>query len=196
MSDARWMRIDRLLQSALGRPPHEREAFIRDACPDDDGVRDEVLSLLAHAGSADQFLEPPPKREPLPPGARLGTYEIRAHIGAGGMGEVYRAHDSRLRRDIALKILPPDAADAERRQRFAREAQAVAALNHPGIVTIHSVEQSGDLHFLTMELVDGQTLDVLIPARWTADRPAAGARHSARRRHRRRPWAAASCIAT
>lgn len=164
MSDERWMRIDRLLQSALGRPPHEREAFIRDACPDDDGVRDEVLSLLAHAASADQFLEPPPKREPLQSGARLGAYEIRAHIGGGGMGEVYRAHDSRLRRDIALKILPPEAADAERRHRFAREAQAVAALNHPGIVTIHSVEQTGDIHFLTMELVDGQTLDVLIPA--------------------------------
>jgi serine/threonine protein kinase/Tol biopolymer transport system component len=164
MSDERWMRIDRVLQSALGRPPHEREAFIRDACADDEGVRDEVLSLLAHAGSADKFLEPPPAREPLQPGARLGAYEIRAHIGEGGMGEVYRAHDSRLRRDIALKILPPEAADAERRQRFAREAQAVAALNHPGIVTIHSVEQSGDIHFLTMELVDGQTLDVLMPA--------------------------------
>jgi serine/threonine protein kinase/tetratricopeptide (TPR) repeat protein len=88
------------------------------------------------------------------------------------MGEVYRAHDSRLRRDIALKILPPEAADADRRQRFAREAQAVAALNHPGIVTIHSVEESGPstgsgqaaIHFLTMELVDGKTLDLLIPS--------------------------------
>ena len=164
MSDERWVRIDRLLQSALGRPLHEREAFIRDACTDDEGMRDEVLSLLAHAGSSDNFLEPLPGREPLQPGARLGAYEIRAQIGEGGMGEVYRAHDSRLRRDIALKILPPEAADAERRHRFAREAQAVAALNHPGIVTIHSVEQSGDIHFLTMELVDGQTLDVLIPA--------------------------------
>jgi serine/threonine protein kinase/Tol biopolymer transport system component len=171
MSDARWVRIEGLLQSALGRPAEEREAFIRDACPDDDGMRDEVLSLLAHAGSADKFLEPPPQRAPLPPGAQLGAYEIRALIGGGGMGEVYRAHDSRLRRDIAIKILPPEAADAERRQRFAREAQAVAALNHPGIVTIHSVEQSGPstgsgqatIHFLTMELVDGQPLSALIP---------------------------------
>ena len=170
MSDERWILIDRLLQSALGRPPHEREAFIRDSCSDDEGVRDEVLSLLAHADSADKFLEPPPEREPLQPGARLGAYEIRAQIGEGGMGEVYRAHDSRLRRDVALKILPPEAADAERRQRFAREAQAVAALNHPGIVTIHSVEQApsagsgqATIHFLTMELVDGQTLDALIP---------------------------------
>jgi serine/threonine protein kinase/tetratricopeptide (TPR) repeat protein len=172
MSDERWVRIDRLLQSALERPPGDREGFIRDTCKDDDELRDEVLSLLAHAGSADRFLEPLPKREPLQPGARLGAYEIRAQIGEGGMGEVYRAHDSKLRRDIALKILPPEAADAERRHRFAREAQAVAALNHPGIVTIHSVEQSGPstgsgqatIHFLTMELVDGQTLDVLMPA--------------------------------
>ena len=172
MSDERWIRIDRVLQSALERPPQEREAFIRDACADDAGVRDEVLSLLAHESSADKFLEPPPARAPLPPGARLGAYEIRAQIGEGGMGEVYRAHDSRLRRDIALKILPPEAADAERRQRFAREAQVVAALNHPGIVTIHSVEQSdpstgsgqATIHFLTMELVDGKTLDALIPA--------------------------------
>jgi serine/threonine protein kinase len=164
MSENRWTRIDRLLQSALDRPPEEREAFIRGECADDEEVRDEVLSLLAHEGSADKFLEPQPARQPLLPGARLGAYEIRAQIGEGGMGEVYRAYDSRLRRDIALKILPPDAADAARRQRFAREAQAVAALNHPGIVTIHSVEQSGDIHFLTMELVDGKTLDALIPA--------------------------------
>ena len=164
MSDDRWTRIDRVLQSALERPPQEREAFIRDACADDAGVRDEVLSLLAHDGSADQFLEPQPARQPLPQGARLGAYEIRAQIGEGGMGEVYRAHDSRLRRDIALKILPPEAADAERRQRFAREAQAVAALNHPGIVTIHSVEQSGPstgsgqatIHFLTMDWWTGR----------------------------------------
>jgi serine/threonine protein kinase len=74
------------------------------------------------------------------------------------MGEVYRATDSKLRRDIALKILPPDAADAERRDRFAREARAIAALNHPGIVTIHSVEEDAGVHFLTMELVEGGTL--------------------------------------
>src|SRR5262245_54385890 len=115
MSDERWTRIDRILQSALERPPHEREAFVREACADDAGARDEVLSLLKHEESADRFLEPAPAREPLGSGARLGAYEIRAQIGEGGMGQVYRAHDSKLRRDIALKILPPEAADAERR---------------------------------------------------------------------------------
>jgi len=95
----------------------------------------------------------------------VGPYHVEALLGSGGMGEVYRVKDPRLGRDVALKLLPPEAADPERRQRFAREAQVVAALNHPNIVTIHSVEQSGDLHFLTMELVDGTTLREMIPSR-------------------------------
>jgi serine/threonine protein kinase len=100
---------------------------------------------------------------PLAPGSALGGYTIIAAIGAGGMGQVYRARDGRLNRDVALKILPPDAADAERLQRFEREAQIVASLNHPNVVTVHSVEQSGGLHFLTMELVEGATLGDIIP---------------------------------
>src|SRR6185503_19517207 len=85
-------------------------------------------------------------------------------LGEGGMGEVYRATDLRLGRDVALKVLPADvAADPERIERFQREARAVAALNHPGIVTIYSVEEADEVHFLTMELVEGQSLDRLIP---------------------------------
>jgi eukaryotic-like serine/threonine-protein kinase len=95
----------------------------------------------------------------LSPGSRIGPYEIVAAIGAGGMGEVYKARDPRLNRLVALKLLPASAAnDTERRERFEREAQAVAALNHPGIVTIHSVEQADAQFFLTMELVDGRSL--------------------------------------
>jgi serine/threonine protein kinase len=79
----------------------------------------------------------------LSPGSRLGHYEIAELIGEGGMGQVYRAHDTKLHRDVALKVLPPDtASDPERRQRFEREARAVAALNHPNIVTIHSATRS------------------------------------------------------
>jgi serine/threonine protein kinase/tetratricopeptide (TPR) repeat protein len=97
-------------------------------------------------------------------GRTLSHYRINAAIGAGGMGEVYRATDTKLSRDIALKVLPTDVADdPERLARFQREARAIAALNHPNIVTIHSVEQSDNVHFLTMELVDGQPLDRLIP---------------------------------
>src|SRR3990172_5653155 len=95
----------------------------------------------------------------LTSGTRLGTYEIRALIGAGGMGEVYEAHDTKLDRDVAIKVLPEHfARDAERLGRFQREAKLLAALNHPNIATIHGLEQSGGTHYLVMELVPGETL--------------------------------------
>ena len=100
----------------------------------------------------------------LLPGTRLGRYEITSFVAAGGMGEVYRAKDPSLDRDIAIKVLPADvAADAGRRARFEREAQMAAGLNHPGIVTIHSVEHDGGRVFITMELVKGKPLAELIP---------------------------------
>ncbi|MEO8188808.1 MAG: protein kinase [Acidobacteriota bacterium] len=100
---------------------------------------------------------------PLSPGARLGPYEILSALGAGGMGEVYRAKDTKLGRDVAIKVLPEGVAqDSERLARFEREARSLAALNHPGIVTIYAVEQSGETRFLAMELVEGDTLDTAI----------------------------------
>jgi len=96
----------------------------------------------------------------LAPGTRLGTYEIVAPLGAGGMGEVYRARDLRLGREVALKVLPADVAThPDRLARFEREARTVAALSHPNIVVLHSVEDDGDTRFLTMELVEGRSLD-------------------------------------
>src|SRR5450631_3554676 len=98
-------------------------------------------------------------------GETLGHYHILGKIGAGGMGEVYRARDSKLGREVALKVLPAGMArDPERLQRFQREARSVAALNHPHIVTIYSVEEDDGVHFLTMELVEGLSLDHLIPS--------------------------------
>jgi serine/threonine protein kinase/tetratricopeptide (TPR) repeat protein len=100
----------------------------------------------------------------LSAGTRLGHYEILAPLGAGGMGEVYRATDTKLGRQVALKVLPPEMASSpERLERFQREAKALAALDHPGIVTVHSVEETDGVHFLTMQLVEGQSLDELIP---------------------------------
>lgn len=97
-------------------------------------------------------------------GRTLAHYRVTAAIGAGGMGEVYRATDTKLGRDVALKVLPPEmASSAEQVERFRREARAVAALNHPHIVTIHSVEEADGVHFLTMELVEGQPLNRRIP---------------------------------
>ena len=101
----------------------------------------------------------------LTTGSDLGVYRILDTIGKGGMGEVYRAHDPRLDRDVAIKVLPAElAASHEMLDRFRREARAVAAVNHPAIVTIYSVEETDGVHFLTMELVEGRSLDHLIPA--------------------------------
>ena len=103
----------------------------------------------------------------LASGGRLGSYEVVSAIGSGGMGEVYRARDTKLHRDVALKILPEEfAADPERRARFEREARTLASLNHPHIAQIYGVEDSGTTHALVMELVEGPTL---------ADRIAQGA---------------------
>jgi TolB-like protein/Flp pilus assembly protein TadD len=102
---------------------------------------------------------------PLTPGTRIGAYEVVYPLGAGGMGEVYRARDTRLGRDVALKVLPPDVtSDPSRLERFDREARAIAALNHPHIVTLYSTEDVEGVRFLTMELVEGQTLTELIVA--------------------------------
>src|SRR4026208_628182 len=109
----------------------------------------------------------PPTPWPLPNGARLGPCEVLAKLGEGGMGEVYRARDTKLGRDVALKILPDGFAhDPDRLARFGREAQVLASLNHPNIAQIHGFENAGGLNALIMELVEGSTL---------ADRIAQGA---------------------
>src|SRR5579862_2184413 len=96
---------------------------------------------------------------PLPPGTELGTHKILALLGVGGMGEVYKAHDAKLRRDVAIKVLPESfARDADRLARFRREAQLLASLNHPNIATIYNIEDSNGTSYLVMELVPGETL--------------------------------------
>src|SRR5262245_36224501 len=96
---------------------------------------------------------------PLTPGTRLGSFEILALIGSGGMGEVFRARDTRLNRDVALKVLPDQfAVDPDRLARFKREAHILASLNHPHIAAIHGLEESDSLHALVLELVEGPTL--------------------------------------
>ena len=99
-------------------------------------------------------------------GQTISHYEILGKLGEGGMGAVYRARDTSLARDVALKVLPPEVAtDAGRLARFRREAKTLAALDHPNIVTVHSVEEAGGVHFLTMGLVEGKGLSDLIPKR-------------------------------
>jgi eukaryotic-like serine/threonine-protein kinase len=101
---------------------------------------------------------------PLPAGSMLGTYEVLSPLGAGGMGEVYRARDTRLGREVAIKVLPAERLhDEHRRRRFVQEAQSASALNHPHIITIYEIESAGDIDFIVMEYVRGRSLDVLIP---------------------------------
>jgi serine/threonine protein kinase len=137
MTDDRWPRIKALFEAAVERPAAERHAFLAAATDGDEVVRREVESLLASDADDDGLLDR------LGPPRRIGSYEIVALLGAGAMGEVYRARDTRLNRDVALKVLPPPfALDPDRLARFRREAQMLAALNHPNIAAIHGVEDS------------------------------------------------------
>jgi serine/threonine protein kinase/Tol biopolymer transport system component len=169
MNPDRWRQIEQLYHAAMECTPDQRAAFLRDACPDDDTLRREVESLLAQEKGADGLLEAPAleaaaKMFGEPRGAsligrQLGNYQVMSLLGVGGMGEVYQAHDTKLGRDVAIKILPPAFVhDAERLARFQREAKLLAALNHPNIATIHGLEESGGVNYLVMELVAGQTL--------------------------------------
>lgn len=153
----------------------EREAFLARACGGDEALRQEVRSLLVYQRPAERFLERSALAEaalslargarPALTGRRISGYEIGAPVGVGGMGEVYRARDLRLGRDVAFKVLEPTiAADPVYRRRFENEARAASALNHPNIVTIYSVAEEGDVTFITMELVLGQTLRQLMVA--------------------------------
>jgi serine/threonine protein kinase len=163
----RWRVVESLFDTALQRPPAEREGYLREACANDQDLYREVESLLANSPADD-----PPRAwaaaaavhlitQPtaLEPGRRVGPYEIVSFIAAGGMGEVYRARDTRLKRDVALKILPESvAADRERIVRFEREAELLASLNHQYIANIYGVEEDHGTRAIVMELVEGKTL--------------------------------------
>jgi eukaryotic-like serine/threonine-protein kinase len=171
MNPDRWTEIDRLYNSVLDREPGERLAFLDRNCPDEE-LRREVQSLLEHASAGDQLLEICPwkkdlqrlaiseeLRPSLTPGMRLGPYEIVAAIGAGGMGEVYRARDTRLDRPVAIKVVASTwANDPQWRGRFDCEGRAISKLNHPHICTLHDVGHQDGIDFLVMEYLDGETL--------------------------------------
>lgn len=161
MTPERWQEVKNLLAAALERAPEERSSYLDKACSEP-ALRREVESLLAaHDQDDGSFIEriAVGTSEPLKPGDKIGPYEILARIGAGGMGEVYRAHDLKLKRDVAIKIIPVAfARDSDRLARFQREARMVAALNHANIAAIYGVEDSGSVPALVMELVEGETL--------------------------------------
>jgi serine/threonine protein kinase/tetratricopeptide (TPR) repeat protein len=162
MTPERWRQITEIFHAARERDPARREAFVAEACRDDPTLRREVQAMLVGLDHAGQFgatplFAPPSRPEPAPrldgiplaPGSQLGPYQILSLLGAGGMGQVYKAFDPRLHREIAIKIA------AERfSERFDREVRAIATLNHPNICTIHDVGPN----YLVTELVDGETL--------------------------------------
>jgi eukaryotic-like serine/threonine-protein kinase len=161
MTPERWQEVKDLFADALEQRPGERAAYLDRFCADASLRQDVELMIAAHEQGGSGFMERPAmeSNEVQKSGTKLGPYEILALAGTGGMGEVYRARDAKLGRDVALKVLPEAfARDADRMARFQREAKLLAALNHPNIATIHGLEDSGNTHALVMELVEGPTL--------------------------------------
>ena len=160
MTPERWQEVKNLLAAALERPPQERSGYLNQACSEP-ALRREVESLLvAHdQGEGSFMVQSPDVRQPLEKGAQLEQYTILARIGAGGMGEVYRARDTRLSRDVAIKVLPSFLSqDPERLRRFEQEARAAAALNHPNILAVHQMGTYEGAPYLVSELLEGVTL--------------------------------------
>jgi len=166
MKDARWQEISRLYFKALELPEDERDVFLR-TCTDEK-LRQDVLSLLTDKALAQSFLEHPvletspefeTKKESSLIGSQFGSYRITSELGRGGMGEVYRAKDLDLGREVAIKVLPDAYAEnADRIARFQREAKLLASLNHPNICTIYEINRHKGRQFIAMEFLEGETL--------------------------------------
>ncbi|MGZ7042208.1 MAG: serine/threonine-protein kinase, partial [Thermoanaerobaculia bacterium] len=173
MTPERWVDVERLYYAALERNPDERAAFLTGACADE-ALRHEVESLFAYQAKARDFIETPAAHIRLASALRgleqpslagrfvgrvFGCYQLETLIAAGGMGEVYRAVDTRLNRTVAIKTLPEHLSnDPERRERFTREAKIVSSLNHPHICTLYDVGMQDGIQYLVMEHIEGETL--------------------------------------
>ena len=158
-----WQRVREVFEGAVALPPERRASFVAAACGGDDQLQEQVVRLLASHERADTFLERPAiafAEEQASgsglEGRRIGPYLVGSRLGAGGMGEVYRADDTRLKRTVAIKVLAANVADsAAARARFDREAKAAAALSHPHICTLYDIGHDGDVDFLVMECLEG-----------------------------------------
>jgi eukaryotic-like serine/threonine-protein kinase len=169
MKDERWQQIERLYHSTVEKNVDERSGFLVEACAGDEALRREVESLLSYEHEAESFIESPAleiaarmmaNQQPMVTGQTINQYKIISRIGAGGMGEVYLAEDTRLRRKVALKFLPVLLTrDPTHLRRFQTESRAIAALSHPNVCTIHEVIETEDSrHCIVMEYVEGITL--------------------------------------
>ncbi len=161
MTPDRWRQITEIFHAALQCEPAHRDVFLRDACAADPALKEEVESLMAAHRAGGTFGDTPlfMSVPPLGPGSSIGPYRIDHLLGAGGMGEVYRARDLRLGRDVAIKVLPSHLSlNPERLARFEREARVLASLNHPSIGSIYGLEEFDGGRALVMELVEGADL--------------------------------------
>ena len=181
MSPERWRRAEDLFHACLGLAPEARTEYLKGACGQDSELLRQVELLLTSASQAGSFLEFSATADLTVTlttdasmvGRQFGPYRILSPLGAGGMGEVYRARDSKLGRDVAIKILPAEfACDAERLARFRREARTLASLNHPNIAAIYGLEESAEGDCLVLELVEGETLGGPLPLAIALDRAA------------------------
>jgi serine/threonine protein kinase/Tol biopolymer transport system component len=157
VTPARWQQVKRVVSDACERPAGDRAAFVAFACGGDEELKREVSSLVASIAASEGRFEVPPQVSLT--GRRVGAYEILDRIGAGGMGEVYRARDARLDRIVAIKVLPAGvSSDPVSREQIAREARAVAALSHPNICTVHDIGSHDGVDYFVMEFVHGESL--------------------------------------
>ena len=155
MNAGQWERSKSLLAAAEDLPAGERELFVRSRCSDP-ALLSELLAMLGTPAALSQITG---AERSLPPGTQLGNYRVERLLGRGGMGEVYKARDTVLGRDVAIKIIPAAVqGDAERLRRFHQEAQILAALNHPHIATVHGLETIGAMRVLVMECIEGMSL--------------------------------------
>jgi serine/threonine protein kinase/tetratricopeptide (TPR) repeat protein len=169
MRPERWQKVKELFHSALALPSDKCDGFLAVACQSHDSLRREVEALIHSHEQTGSFIDSPAykvatqmpagKKQQLEAGQSVGSYKIISALGAGGMGEVYLAQDTRLGRKVAIKVLPRDViTNPERVHRFEREAQAASALNQPNIITIHEIGSCGDTHFIVTEFIEGETL--------------------------------------
>ena len=163
MDQELWRKAEELFQAVRTRPPEARRAFLDQACSNNPSLRSAVELMLVHDGG-DETATMTMMESGFEPGRRVGPYRVVSPLGAGGMGTVYRAHDTNLGRDVAIKTLPAAfSRDPDRLARLRREARTLASLNHPNIASIYGLEESGDSLGLVLELVEGETLHGPMP---------------------------------